>query len=341
MQPASTLKTDLASREPLYDTFGRKHDYLRISVTERCNLRCVYCMPADGIDLAPRQTILTFEEIIRLVKIFASLGINKIRLTGGEPLIRKGFTDLVTAIRNIKEIKTIAVTTNGVLLGKYVKELKAAGLDKINLSLDTLQEDRFETIARRANFKDVMSGLQSALDYGFTPLKINMVPLMGVNDDEILDFVALTKDKPIDVRFIEFMPFDQNQWQSKQMITFKQMQASIAKHHALIPNPTRDANEVATTYTIDGYKGSVSFISSMTNSFCTGCNRIRLLADGAIKNCLFSNEELSLRDAMRQGASDDEVVTLIRTSIKNKKKEHDPVEILHAQPNRSMIKIGG
>lgn len=328
------------TRPPLIDTFGRTHDYLRISVTERCNLRCVYCMPAEGIDLVPRAAILSFEEIIRLVNLFASMGINKIRLTGGEPLIRKELPTLISKIREIPQIKTIAMTTNGVLLSKHIDALKSAGLDKINLSLDTLREERFEKIARREHFSDVMAGLHKSLETGFTPLKINMVPLLGVNDDEILDFVALAKDKPIDIRFIEFMPFDQNQWREEKLFTYKQMQEIISKKYHLIASD-RSPNDVATTYNIDGFIGSVSFISSMTNSFCSGCNRIRLLADGAIKNCLFSNNEISLRDAMRQGATDDDLEMLIRTSIQKKKEAHDPMATLHKLPNRSMIKIGG
>ena len=328
------------TRPPLIDTFGRTHDYLRISVTERCNLRCVYCMPAEGIDLVPRAAILSFEEIIRLVNLFASMGISKIRLTGGEPLIRKALPTLISKIRKIPQIKTIAMTTNGVLLSKHIDALKSAGLDKINLSLDTLREERFEKIARREHFSDVMAGLHKSLETGFTPLKINMVPLLGVNDDEILDFVALAKDKPIDIRFIEFMPFDQNQWREEKLFTYKQMQEIISKKYHLIASD-RSPNDVATTYNIDGFIGSVSFISSMTNSFCSGCNRIRLLADGAIKNCLFSNNEISLRDAMRQGATDDDLEMLIRTSIQKKKEAHDPMATLHKLPNRSMIKIGG
>jgi len=330
----------LKTRPPLIDTFGRTHNYLRISVTERCNLRCLYCMPAEGIDLVPREQILTFEEIIRLVKLFASMGINKIRLTGGEPLVRKALPTLISEIRKIPLIKTIAMTTNGVLLSKNIDALKSAGLDKINLSLDTLRENRFENIARRQNFSDVMTGFNKALKANFTPLKINMVPLLGVNDDELLDFVALAKENRVDIRFIEFMPFDKNQWHEGKLFTYKQMHALISTKYKLIP-VDRLPNDVATTYTIDGFSGSVSFITSMTNSFCSGCNRIRLLADGALKNCLFGNNEVSLRDAMRQGATDDALEKLIRTSVHQKKEAHAPMPTLHKDPNRSMIKIGG
>jgi len=331
----------LHTRKPLYDRFGRKHTYLRISVTERCNLRCTYCMPAKGIDLVPQREILTFEEIIRLTKLFASMGVDKIRLTGGEPLIRKGVTQLISKIRDIDGIKTIAMTTNGVLLSKNLEALKNAGLDKINLSLDTLNPERFAKIARRDYFNNVITAFNDAISEGFTPLKVNMVPIRGVNEDELLDFVALTKNNLIDVRFIEFMPFDQNQWHTRKLITFKQMHDIISTKYPLTPCEHGDPNTVANTYSIKNHKGTISFISSITNSFCGGCNRIRLLADGALKNCLFSNQEISLRDAMRQGASDDTLEIMIRDCFKNKQKQHDSSEMLLTQNNRSMIKIGG
>ena len=267
----------------LTDRFGRTHTYLRISVTDRCNLRCVYCMPAAGIITKPRDEILTFNEIERVAHLFARLGIEKIRLTGGEPLVRKNLPELVQRLARINGIRTVAMTTNGVLLKSHIKELKQAGLHSINVSLDTLRPERFERIALRSHYDDVLAGIEAALEEGFSPLKVNMVVMGGVNDDELLDFVELTKNRPINVRFIEFMPFKANQWAAGTFVPYVAMKASIDCHYELMPEPDNTrAGAAAKDFRIEGFTGSISFIPSMSDHFCDACNRLRLTADGSV-----------------------------------------------------------
>ena len=324
------------------DTFGRTHTYLRVSVTDRCNLRCTYCMPAEGVQLKPRNHILSFEEIHRLVRIFTSCGVNKVRLTGGEPLIRKNLKDLVALIAATSGIDTVALTTNGVLLGRRARDLKNAGITHLNISLDTLRPDRFEKIALRARLTEVLESINAAVDAGFTPLKLNVVVIGGTNDDEILDFVEFVRRRPINVRFIEYMPFDQNGWNQKEFVPYARMLDLVRARFPLMPSDQPQHRcDVARDYQIEGFHGSVSFITSMTQDFCGDCNRIRLTADGAIKSCLFSNAELSLRDALRQGSCDDELEEMIRSAVMKKHAGHAPMEELVKLPNRAMIQIGG
>ena len=329
-------------RPPLMDTFDRTHTYLRVSITDRCNLRCTYCMPAEGVQVNPREHILSFEEIHRLVRIFAACGVNKVRLTGGEPLVRKNLEDLVASISATSGIEAVALTTNGVLLAPRARDLKKAGITHLNMSLDTLRADRFEKIALRARLTEVLEGITAALDADFIPLKLNVVVIGGTNDDEILDFVEFVRHRPINVRFIEYMPFDQNGWNQKEFVPYAQMLDLIRARFPLVPPAQpQHRSDVARDYQIEGFAGSVSFITSMTQDFCGDCNRIRLTADGAIKSCLFSNAELSLRDAMRQGSSDGDLEELIRLAITKKHAGHAPMEELVKLPNRSMIQIGG
>ena len=325
----------------LIDSFGREHTYLRISVTDRCNLRCSYCMPPYGIHLKERIEILTFDEIERVVKIFASMGINKIRITGGEPLVRKDLPKLIERLANISGIQIIGMTTNGVLLKSYASELKSAGLTHINISLDTLHPLRFEMISGRQHFNDVMNGIHASLDAGFQPLKLNVVVMGGVNDDELLDFVEFVKDKPINVRFIEYMPFKFNQWNHAQFVSFQQMFKSISEKYQLRPSEPLDKNSVSKDFLIDGIMGKISFITSMSDHFCGTCNRIRLTADGSIKSCLFHPAEVNLRSALRGEDSDEVIEKLILSAVLQKQYEHPGTEDLLRMENRSMIQIGG
>lgn len=327
--------------KPLIDSYGREHSYLRISVTDRCNMRCVYCMPPQGIELKNKNEILTFDEIVRVSNIFARMGIKKIRLTGGEPLIRQDINRLIALLSKLQGIENIGMTTNGVLLQQNISLLKEAGLNKINISLDTLQRERFEKIALRQYYDQVFMGIQAALEAGFTPLKINVVVMKDVNDDELLDFVDFIRDKPINVRFIEYMPFKFNQWSAGGFISFKEMKEKIATRYTLIPIAQKDRSTIAKDFTIAGCIGSVSFITSISCNFCDTCNRIRLLADGSMKSCLFHSSEKNIRDVLRNNSDDEMIAEMIYDAILRKPIRHPDMNDLVKIENRSMIEIGG
>lgn len=324
----------------LVDTFGRKHTYLRISVTDRCNLRCSYCMPPEGLNWKAKNEILTYEEIIRIARVFADLGITKIRLTGGEPLVRKDLHVLVGHLAQLNGIKTIAMTTNAVLLAQQTQALKDAGLTALNISLDTLQKTRFSEITKRDDFDNVMAGIHASLEVGFAPLKLNIVVIKGFNDDEVVDIVHWAKDKPINVRFIEYMPFKDNHWQPDGVYSYAEMREQIDKHFRLIPLEM-EHGAVAKDFAIEGNIGTVSFVTSMTNSFCSSCNRLRLTADGSVKSCLFYLPEVSLRDVLRRGITDEDLALMIQSAVLMKPEAHPPMEELATVANRPMIEIGG
>jgi cyclic pyranopterin phosphate synthase len=322
----------------LIDTFNRKHNYLRISVTDRCSFRCQYCMPPEGIQLQPKSEILTFDEIFRIAKILSDLGVDKIRLTGGEPLARNNLEILIQRLSALHNIKTIGMTTNGYFLKEKVKLLKSSGLTHLNVSLDTLKADRFKEITGHNGFDKVFEGILSALDGGFTQLKLNVVIIRGFNDDEILDFIEFIKEKPIQVRFIEFMPFKNNRWRQDGFVPFEEINNKITTTYNLVHNLN---GSMSKDFSIDGFVGSVGFITSISNHFCGTCNRLRLTADGHLKICLFSNEEVSVKSLLRSGASDEEIQTLILDTLKRKTEMHDGVTELLIKENRSMIQIGG
>lgn len=324
----------------LIDRFGRKHTYLRISVTDRCNLRCAYCMPANGIKWKPKNEILTYEEIVRIARIFVEMGITKIRLTGGEPLVRNELDRLVEQLSLLPGVQTIAMTTNAVLLAGKTQLLKNAGLKGINISLDTLRAERFSEITRRDDFANVMSGIEEVLLVGFDSIKLNVVVIKGFNDDELLDMVDWAKDKPINIRFIEFMPFKDNQWRADGVYSYADMRALIETQFNLIALGT-DPSAVAKDFAIAGHVGKVSFITSMTDSFCSSCNRLRLGADGAVKSCLFYLPDIQLRDVMRAGITDHELSKLIEQAVYLKPEAHPPMEELAKLSNNPMIEIGG
>ncbi len=326
----------------LIDQFNRIHTYLRISVTDRCNLRCTYCMPADGIILDKRDHLLTFDEIVRLSSIFAGLGVEKIRITGGEPLVRKNLPELISRLKNIPGINTIGMTTNGVLLTDHINQLKKAGLDKINLSLDSLRPERFKMITLRDHYNDVFRSIDAALEAGYDPVKLNTVVIRGFNDDELPDFVELARNHPLNIRFIEYMPFKSNRWNMESFISYTDMIKMISRHYPLKPvQAENDPNSVAKDYMIDGFRGKISFITSMSEHFCDSCNRVRLTSDGAIKSCLFHSSEVSLRDLMRNNATDAELTEIIRSAVFMKPAAHAPVNELIKMDNRTMTEIGG
>jgi cyclic pyranopterin phosphate synthase len=324
----------------LIDRHGRTHTYLRLSLTDRCNLRCSYCMPPQGIDWTPRAEILTEGEIVRLAGIFVGMGIDKIRLTGGEPLARRDIGRVVERLGALPGLKTLAMTTNGISLAERAAGLSAAGLNSMTISLDTLRRDRFKEIAKRDKFTAVMDGIEASLAAGFAPLKINVVVMRGVNDDEILDFVAWAQDRPINVRFIEYMPFPDNHWSKGGLMPYAEVRSVISQRHQLIPLVT-SSSAVGKDFRLAGHIGTVSFVSSMTESFCGGCNRLRVTADGNIKSCLFHPAEQSLRDAMRAGGLDSDIEALILRAVDGKQAAHPPMEELMTMKNRNMIEIGG
>ncbi len=324
----------------LIDRYGRIHTYLRISVTDRCNLRCTYCMPKEGIEWKEKKDILTFEEIIRLAKIFTELGIKKIRITGGEPTVRKDLENLIEGLARLPGLETLAMTSNGILLKDKVSIYRRAGLKVLNISLDTLKEKRFCEITFRDNFNDVIDGLYASISAGFNPLKVNVVVMKNFNDDEILDFVNFVKDKPINIRFIEYMPFTDNGWGVSKFVSYLEIRDKIQSKHDLIP-VLNQSNNVAKDFLIPGFMGSVSFITSMSDSFCGTCNRVRITADGSLKSCLFYQPELSLRDILRSGANDEIIIEKIFSVIYEKKEGHPHMQDLKQHENQPMIQIGG
>lgn len=324
----------------LVDSFGRKHTYLRVSVTDRCNFRCQYCMPEEEYEWAPREEILTYEEIERVVRALASVGVTKVRLTGGEPTVRRGIEGLIGAVSRIPGIESVCMTTNGSTLAKKARVYRAAGLDVLNVSLDTLRKDRFREITQTDHFDRVMAGIDAALSAGFEPLKINVVAMRGVNEDELCDFVEFVRERPINVRFIEFMPFDGNAWTRGKLLPFATMLSSLRERYVLTPLDGKPS-DVAKNFHVEGCRGTVSFITSMTNDFCGGCNRIRLTVQGEIKPCLFMPASHGLRDKLRAGATDEDIIDAVRGSLAMKWRGHPGSDNLLHMKNASMVQIGG
>ena len=331
---------------------------LRISLTEKCNLRCQYCMPVNGVPLTPDARLLTAEELRRLSRLFVSLGVTKIRLTGGEPTIRRDLPDILKHLRSLEGegLSSLAMTTNGVALTKRkVEELANAGLNRVNISLDTLDPAKFESLARRP--REWHPRVREAIAHaahrigplgGVGPearVKVNVVLMRGTNDDEIEDFVDFARNNRVDVRFIEYMPFSGNNFDRAKLVSFDDARRRVLAHApCLAPAASRDPSEVAKSFTSadpSAFRGSVSFVTSMTQPFCGDCNRVRLLADGSLKVCLFGNSEVSLRDAMRRGDTDEQLAALIGEALSRKKARHAGLDALPSMPNRSMITIGG
>ncbi|XP_074204761.1 molybdenum cofactor biosynthesis protein 1 isoform X6 [Camelus bactrianus] len=323
----------------LTDSFGRRHSYLRISLTEKCNLRCQYCMPEEGVPLTPKADLLTTEEILTLARLFVKEGVDKIRLTGGEPLIRPDVVNIVAQLRQLEGLRTIGITTNGINLARLLPQLQKAGLSAINISLDTLVPAKFEFIVRRKGFHKVMEGIHKAIELGYSPVKVNCVVMRGLNEDELLDFVALTKGLPLDVRFIEYMPFDGNKWNFKKMVSYKEMLDTLRQRWPELEKLPEEESSTAKAFKIPGFQGQVSFITSMSEHFCGTCNRLRITADGNLKVCLFGNSEVSLRDHLRAGASEEELLSIIGTAVGRKKRQHAGMFNISQMKNRPMILI--
>lgn len=329
----------------LVDRFGRRHTTLRLGLTERCNLRCVYCMPAEGIPLTPTRQMLTTDEIERLARVLVGAGVDKVRLTGGEPLVRKDAVEVAERLGRLG-LRSLAMTTNGLLLEDRLGALRRAGLTDLTLSLDSLRPDRFERLTRRPGLDRVLAALDAALGAGYAlgtgrTLKVNVVALRGENDDEAEDFAALAAREPIEVRFIEVMPFDGNGWDRSALVPAAETRERIEAAHGPLQPLADDPHATARTFTRPGWRGRVGFVASMTAPFCAGCNRLRITADGSLKVCLFGPAEVSLRDAVRAGATDAEVGALVEAALAGKHAAHAGTDVLAATPNRPMITIGG
>jgi cyclic pyranopterin phosphate synthase len=323
------------------DKYERIIDYMRISIIDRCNLRCIYCMPSEGIKPIEHKNILSYEEIIRIVRIAAGIGVRKIRLTGGEPLIRADLPYLVSSINSIEGIEDISLTTNGLLLKKYARPLASAGLKRVNVSLDSLRPERYREITRGGDINSVLEGIHEAEKSELIPIKINMVPIRGFNDDEIEEFARLTLKTSYNVRFIEFMPIGAKEiWNHEKYISTEEIKERVSKIAPLIPVKIRRSGP-ARYFRFEGAPGVVGFISPITHHFCNSCNRLRLTSDGKLRPCLFSETEIDLKSAMRCGAPDEEVERLLRLSIEIKPEGHSINHekcFTHLKP---MSKIGG
>ena len=328
----------------LEDRFGRKHNYLRISLTERCNLRCSYCMPVDGVPLSPAANLMNAEEVFEIARLFVSCGVDKIRLTGGEPSVRKDFPEIVKRLSQLP-VK-LSLTTNAVSIDRHLALLKASQVHTLNISLDTLDAARFKQITFRDYFDRVYQNIMLLIQSGFQ-VKINAVLMKGVNEDEILDFIQFTKDHPVVFRFIEFMPFDGNQWNREKTVSYKEIMDQIATEYAPeeILRIQDEPNDTTKNYKIKGAQGSFGIISTVTNPFCDSCNRLRLTANGQLKNCLFSQKEQDLLTAFR---NKEDLKPIIEKAVLGKKAVRAGMETpetfedtnQHKQ-NRSMITIGG
>jgi GTP 3',8-cyclase len=323
----------------LSDSFQRPINYLRISVTDRCNLRCIYCMPQSGIDLLPRNDILSYEEIAMVARAAAGLGITKIRISGGEPLVRGNLPHLIALLNEIKAIEDIALTTNGTLLQAYAAELKNAGLRRVNISLDSLKPDRFEQITRHGNLNQVLQGIEAARAAGLNPVKINMVVLKGINDDEVIDFALKTKQDGWNVRFIELMPLS-NMGPASHFISTAEIKQILAPLGELQPCQLEKGNGPARYFRLPGASGSIGFISPISEHFCIKCNRLRLTADGRLRPCLLSDDEINLREKLRAGASIEELSQLIRQAVAAKPERHNLGQG-GTSPQRPMAQVGG
>ncbi|WP_417386309.1 GTP 3',8-cyclase MoaA [Gimesia sp.] len=327
----------------LTDTFGRVHNNLRISVTDRCNIRCFYCMPSEDVQFVHRSKIMSFEEIVRFIRLVVPLGVDKIRLTGGEPLVRKNIPELVKMIADIPGIKDIGITTNGILLPEQAQKLYDAGLRRINISLDALNAAKFKQITRRDDYDKVLAGIQSAHDAGFDPVKINAVSIRNLTEDEIVPFGKLARETGAEIRFIEFMPLDaDNQWERDKVLFAHEIQEILSQGiMPLTPLDQLDKSAPASNFVFEDGVGRIGFISSISAPFCMSCNRFRLTADGKLRNCLFSLDETDIRGLFHANAADEEIVAAVRSSITAKKEGHEINTARFIQPDRPMYSIGG
>jgi len=319
-----------------------KINYLRLSITDRCNLRCIYCVPQEGIRFVPYSEILTYEELLRVVRLSIQVGIRKVRLTGGEPLLRRGFIEFLCKLREIPELVDISLTTNGVLLKRFAKDIKRCGIERINISLDTLRPDRYKKITGRDHFRDVWEGIEEALEQGFDPVKINTVVMKGINNDELDDFISLIFKRPFHIRFIEFMPVgENNRWNPERFISGKEIFERVKEYGKLVEVPPDPYSGPARRFKIKDSIGEIGIIETMTGHQCKNCNRLRLTAEGGLRSCLFSDSEVDLRYMLRNGKSDQELVEVLRDTIEKKKRDIQKRIVFPRRCSRHMSSIGG
>jgi GTP 3',8-cyclase len=328
---------------PLIDSFGRVHNNLRISVTDRCNIRCFYCMPADNVQFMDRKDLLTFEEIERFVRAVVPLGIDKLRLTGGEPLVRRDLHKLVSRLAPIEGINDIGMTTNGILLTEQAEDLFNAGLRRLNVSLDALDAEKFKQVTRREGYEKVVEGIQVAKRVGFQKIKINAVAIKGITDDEVIPFGHFARDTGCEVRFIEYMPLDADAaWERDKVLFADEILEILSREFGpMVPCSDFDPHAPAHDYTFTDGVGRIGLIASISHPFCESCNRARLTADGKFRNCLFSLEETDVRTLLREGGTDDQIRTAVRGSIAAKWEGHEINTSRFIQPKRAMHSIGG
>lgn len=330
--------------DKLIDSFGRKIDYLRASITDRCNMRCIYCMPPEGILHRPHSEILSFEEIHRIVNVAVRLGISKVRITGGEPLVRKGLSLLIKNLKRIKGLNEIALTTNGVYLKEYAFSLKEAGLDRVNISLGSLMPEKFREITRGGSMDRALEGMEAALLAGLRPVKINVVLMRGFNDSEIISFAGLARSKPVHVRFIEYMPTYLGGYSYKELFfSCLEARAILDSLGELMPVENNCRVSVAKVFRIKDFRGTIGFIAPVSENFCSSCNKLRLTSDGCLRSCLHSSKSIDLKAAMKNGTSDNDLAALIREAADSKPASHNlgvtPAGV--ASEHFSMCQIGG
>lgn len=328
---------------PLIDSFGRRHTSLRISVTDRCNIRCFYCMPAEGVVFRPRAELLTFEEIERFVRALVPMGVDKLRLTGGEPLVRADLPCLVEKLAAVPGVRDLALTTNGMLLHEQAAALKQAGLRRLNISLDTLREEVFERITRRQGLDRVLAGIAAAQDAGFEEIRLNAVAIRGLTEEEIIPLAEFARDRGLELRFIEFMPLDaEHHWSNDQLLTGADIRRTVENRWGpLIPALRSNPSQPAVDFKFADGRGSIGFINPVSEPFCGDCNRLRLTAEGQVRNCLFSAVEWDARRVLRESGSDDDLRNLVRESVAAKAAAHGIGESDFHQPERAMYQIGG
>ena len=332
----------MRTRPPLVDTHGRTVRDLRLSITDRCNLRCVYCMPAEGMPWLPKADLLTFEELARFTRVCLECGIHSVRLTGGEPTVRADLPVLVRMLHDLAPGLDLALTTNGLKLPEMAPALRAAGLTRVNISLDTLQRERFHQLARRDRLPEVLAGFDAARRAGFAPIKVNAVLMRGVNDDEAVPLAAWARDEGFELRFIEWMPLDfQHSWDRAKLVTAEETLAAIERAFPLEPEEGDDPSAPARTFRYRDGKGRVGVIASVTRPFCGTCDRIRLTADGQVRTCLFANKEWDFRSLLRAGGSDDDLEARLRAAVLRKLPGHLISQPGFVQPERGMSAIGG
>jgi len=332
----------MSQSERLVDTFGRLHNNLRISVTDRCNIRCSYCMP-ENVTFLPKSEVLRFEEIERVVRVAAGLGVDKLRLTGGEPLVRRDLPVLIRSLVEVPGIVDVGLTTNGILLAPMAQRLRDAGLRRINVSLDTMNPETFERITRRPGFEKVIEGILAAKAAGFDPVKVNAVAIRGQSEPDIVPLARFCRDHGLELRFIEYMPLDAGDaWERDKVLFASEILERLGDAFGpLSPDPKRDRRAPAVDYDYDDGGGRVGLIASVSRPFCMSCNRLRLTADGKLRNCLFAIEETDLRALLRGGAADDAIARAFRDSVQDKWEGHEINTSRFIKPERLMHSIGG